>query len=76
LSELHDAWSELVAATPRGWQVGRPEYQFARGEWTLEAVNRAGGPSAMRYVRAASASEAGVVREMVKRLSARTHNSR
>jgi hypothetical protein len=34
---LEDADAELIAATPRGWQVGRPSFHEERNVWVQYA---------------------------------------
>jgi hypothetical protein len=35
MSDRVAAWSELHAATPPGWQVGRPTYRVEQRQWAL-----------------------------------------
>ena len=39
MSELEDAWSDLHAALPGGWTLGRPSEHPERREWLLYAYD-------------------------------------
>lgn len=66
---LAAAWDALHAATPPGWQVGRPYHHDERGCWEQYAwlpTLRAGGGRPRKEWTAIGATEAGVVVEMAR----------
>ncbi|HVM29561.1 MAG TPA: hypothetical protein VM305_02145 [Candidatus Limnocylindrales bacterium] len=69
MSDRHLAWDELTAATPPGWQIGRPSYHHERDEWLLYAFDPAERPVVGRRSRewqAVAPTEEGVIREMAR----------
>jgi hypothetical protein len=70
--EPSNAWSELQAATPPGWHVGRPSYHDERREWVIYAFDPAERPKVgvrSREWTAVAGTEEAVVREMARCLS-------
>lgn len=77
-SELEEAWADLHAATPPGWQVGRPSEHPERVEWLMYAFDPSERPTVglrSREWTAVARSEVEVVREMARCLRAISEGS-
>jgi len=71
-SDVEEAWEALHDATPPGWYVGRPMLHDERHEWQQYAFDpseRAVVGVRKREWTAVAQTEAGVVREMARRLT-------
>jgi hypothetical protein len=63
---LAEAWEQLHATTPPGWQVGNPSYHDERREWVMYAFDPDERPVMGRRSRewtAVAPTEDAVVRE-------------
>jgi hypothetical protein len=69
MDELENAWAEVHAATPPGWQVGRPAFDERRGEWSLyawDATERVEVNRSSREWTAVHPTQTGVLRAMAR----------
>ena len=67
--DLAVAWDDLHAATPPGWQVGRPYFHDERGVWeqyAFIASGRARGGRPKKEWITVGATEVECVREMAR----------
>lgn len=72
MDDLTDAWAELLAVMPDGWEAGRPAWNERRQEWSLYAWDRSERPKIGHRSRewtAVHPTHAGVVRSMARCIS-------
>ena len=69
MSESDDAWDQVHAALPQGWQVGRPYWHDEVGSWEQYAFDPSesiiGGKRSREWI-AVGPTEVACVREMAR----------